>query len=71
MSSTELPSAPATAVAPKVSAVRVAAGERLRSVGLPGVTLTAIGECVEQGLWLEEQGQRRPLPPHGYVHALE
>jgi len=37
----------------------------------PGVTLTAVGECVAQGLWLEEGGQRRPLPPSGYVHALE
>jgi thiamine-monophosphate kinase len=36
-----------------------------------GVTLTAIGECVEQGLWLEEGGRRRPLEPRGYVHALE
>jgi thiamine-monophosphate kinase len=36
-----------------------------------GVTLVEIGECVEQGLWLEEQGRRRPLPPRGYVHALE
>src|SRR6202035_774494 len=35
-----------------------------------GVTLTAIGECVEGGLWLEEKGQRRVLPPMGYVHVL-
>ncbi|MFF4589867.1 alpha/beta fold hydrolase [Streptomyces sp. NPDC001388] len=40
MSSTELPSVPPTSVLPKVAAVRVAEGERLRSVGLPGVTLT-------------------------------
>ncbi len=39
---------------------------------VPGITLTAIGECVaEEGLWLEESGQRRPLPPLGYVHNLE
>ena len=37
---------------------------------VPGVPLTAIGEVVEQGLWLEEHGQRRPLPPKGYVHEL-
>jgi thiamine-monophosphate kinase len=37
---------------------------------LPGVTLSAIGECVEAGLWLEESGGRRPLPPKGYVHEL-
>lgn len=37
---------------------------------LLGVTLTAIGECVESGLWLEENGGCRPLPPKGYVHEL-
>src|SRR5262249_20035450 len=37
---------------------------------VPGVPLTAIGEVVEQGLWLEERGRRRPLPPKGYVHEL-
>ncbi|MFJ8748298.1 alpha/beta fold hydrolase [Streptomyces sp. NPDC102441] len=42
MSSTELPGiqAAAAAVAPKVGAVRVAEGEKLRSVSLPGLTLT-------------------------------
>lgn len=38
---------------------------------LPGVPLTAIGECVDHGLWLEENGVRRPLPPKGYVHELK
>jgi thiamine-monophosphate kinase len=38
---------------------------------LPDVTLTHIGQCVEQGLWLVEQGQSRPLAPKGYVHRLE
>jgi thiamine-monophosphate kinase len=42
----------------------------LQTQPIPGVTLTAIGECVDRGLWLEEQGQRRPLPPTGYVHAF-
>jgi thiamine-monophosphate kinase len=37
----------------------------------PGVPLSRIGECVEAGLWLEEGGTRRPLPPRGYVHVLE
>jgi thiamine-monophosphate kinase len=37
---------------------------------VPGITLAAIGECVEQGLWLEENGTRRPLAPLGYVHTL-
>ncbi|MFC8231253.1 alpha/beta fold hydrolase [Streptomyces sp. NPDC057287] len=42
MSSTELPGiqAAAAAVAPTVSAVRVAEGEKLRTVALPGLTLT-------------------------------
>ncbi|WP_329232594.1 alpha/beta hydrolase [Streptomyces sp. NBC_01460] len=43
MSSTELPgiqAAAAAAVAPTVSAVRVAEGEKLRSVALPGLTLS-------------------------------
>lgn len=35
-----------------------------------GITLHHIGECVEQGFWLEEAGQRRPLEPKGYVHEL-
>jgi thiamine-monophosphate kinase len=38
---------------------------------VPGITLTHIGECVPEGLWLEEGGVRRPLEPTGYVHALE
>ncbi len=38
---------------------------------VPGITLVEIGECVAEGLWLEQDGQRRPLPPTGYVHALE
>jgi thiamine-monophosphate kinase len=35
-----------------------------------GIKLAAIGECIAQGLWLEENGQRRPLPPKGYIHEL-
>jgi thiamine-monophosphate kinase len=38
---------------------------------IPGIALNAIGECVPEGLWLEEGGVRRPLEPTGYVHALE
>jgi thiamine-monophosphate kinase len=37
---------------------------------IPGITLTAIGTCVEEGLWLQEASQRRPLPPLGYVHRF-
>ncbi|MFD6285167.1 alpha/beta fold hydrolase [Streptomyces sp. NPDC060205] len=60
MSSTELPSVLATSVAPKVSSVRVAAGERLRTVGLPGVTLTV----------RSRPPAREGLPPALYVHGL-
>ncbi|MFI9768694.1 alpha/beta fold hydrolase [Streptomyces sp. NPDC052415] len=61
MSSTELPSAnPAANVLPKVSPVRVAEGERLRSVGLPGITLT-----------VRSRPPARPgLPPALFVHGL-
>lgn len=42
----------------------------LRSPPIPGLAL--IGECIaEADLWLDENGQRRPLPPLGYVHTLE
>jgi thiamine-monophosphate kinase len=37
---------------------------------IPGLTLTIIGECVDAGLWLEENGRRAPLDPVGYVHNL-
>ncbi|MGP4050746.1 alpha/beta fold hydrolase [Streptomyces sp. 2A115] len=60
MSSTELPSVPATTVTPRVGAVRVAAGERLRSVGLPGITLTV----------RSRPPAREGLPPALYVHGL-
>ncbi|NGO08580.1 alpha/beta hydrolase [Streptomyces sp. HC44] len=60
MSSTELPSVLATSVAPKVGSVRVAAGERLRSVGLPGITLTV----------RSRPPAREGLAPALYVHGL-
>ncbi|MFF4251629.1 alpha/beta fold hydrolase [Streptomyces sp. NPDC001663] len=60
MSSTELPSVPATNVLPKVAPVRVAEGERLRSVGLPGITLTV----------RSRPPAREGLPPALYVHGL-
>ncbi|GAB2856825.1 alpha/beta hydrolase [Streptomyces deserti] len=59
MSSTELPSVPPATVLPKVAAVRVAEGERLRSVELPGVTLTVRSRPAREG-----------LPPALYVHGL-
>ncbi|KUO17057.1 alpha/beta fold hydrolase [Streptomyces dysideae] len=60
MSSTELPSAPAANVLPKVATVRVAEGERLRSVGLPGITLSV----------RSRPSAREGLPPALYVHGL-
>ncbi len=54
-----------------VFAVAPEDGRRLEQTQpVPGVTLAAIGQCVDQGLWLEEKGQRRPLEPIGYVHPL-
>ncbi|MFE6284677.1 alpha/beta fold hydrolase [Streptomyces sp. NPDC057877] len=60
MSSTELPSVPPANVLPKVAPVRVAEGERLRSVGLPGITLTV----------RSRPPAREGLPPALYVHGL-
>jgi thiamine-monophosphate kinase len=42
----------------------------LQTQPVPGITLAHVGECVTQGLWLEQGGQRQPLEPRGYVHAL-
>ncbi|MGW1843632.1 alpha/beta fold hydrolase [Streptomyces sp. NPDC001966] len=62
MSSTELPGvrAVAAAVSPAVGAVGVAEGEELRSVALPGLTLTV----------RSRPPQRAGLPPALYVHGL-
>ena len=46
-------------------------GQRLQSQPIRGIRLSHIGEFVEQGLWLEEKGQRRALEPAGYVHTLQ
>lgn len=37
---------------------------------IPGLTLHHIGECVEQGMWLERDGRREVLEPRGYVHRF-
>ncbi|MGW1891266.1 alpha/beta fold hydrolase [Streptomyces sp. NPDC002004] len=58
MSSTELPHL--SAAAPHVGAVKVAAGERFRSVGLPGLSLTV----------RSRRSPRPGLPPALYVHGL-
>ncbi|UXY29763.1 alpha/beta fold hydrolase [Streptomyces sp. HUAS TT20] len=60
MSSTELPFVPATSVLPKAARVRVAEGERLGSVTLPGVTLSV----------RSRPPAREGLPPALYVHGL-
>ncbi|MGW5278984.1 alpha/beta fold hydrolase [Streptomyces collinus] len=60
MSSTESPSVPAASVLPRVAPVRVGEGERLRSVGLPGVTLTV----------RSRRPAREGLPPALFVHGL-
>jgi pimeloyl-ACP methyl ester carboxylesterase len=62
MSSTELPGvqAVASAAAPRVSAVRVAEGERLSSVALPGLTLTV----------RSRPAKRTGLIPALFVHGL-
>ena len=60
MSSTELPSVPPTSVLPEPAAVRVAEGERLRSVRVPGATLTV----------RSRPPAREGLPPAFCVHGL-
>ncbi|MEU3185285.1 alpha/beta hydrolase [Streptomyces sp. NPDC006923] len=60
MSSTELPEPLAAAAAPRVSPVRVAEGEKLRSVALSGVTLTL----------RSRPAARTGAPPALYVHGL-
>jgi thiamine-monophosphate kinase len=37
---------------------------------IPSITLFHIGECVPDGLWLEQGGVSSPLAPGGYVHEL-
>jgi thiamine-monophosphate kinase len=37
---------------------------------IQGIALTAIGSCVDSGLWLETRERRERLEPIGYVHAL-
>ena len=54
-----------------VLAVSAEDGRRLLAAQpVEGITLYRIGECVQEGLWLEEQGVRRALPLKGYVHEL-
>jgi thiamine-monophosphate kinase len=55
-----------------VLAVAPADGLRLTTEQpVPHITLAHIGECIDQGLWLEAAGHMRPLDPRGYVHPLD
>ncbi|MGY0069625.1 alpha/beta fold hydrolase [Streptomyces sp. QTS137] len=60
MSSTDLPSVPPTTILSEEAAVRVAEGERLRSVELPGVTLSV----------RSRPPAREGLPPALHIHGL-
>lgn len=40
-----------------------------RLLGRPG--LWKIGECIDAGMWIEQAGTRRPLPPLGWRHPFE
>jgi thiamine-monophosphate kinase len=54
-------------------AVSAEDGRRLVDEQLvPGITLAAVGECLEQsGLWLEEGDRRRELAALGWVHEMD
>ncbi len=42
----------------------------LQTQPVQGITLFHIGEFIEQGLWIEQQGKRRPLAALGYEHGF-
>jgi thiamine-monophosphate kinase len=55
-----------------VAAVAPADAERLlQRQPVQGIQLVCIGECVEEGLWLERDGHAQKLEPVGYVHPME
>jgi thiamine-monophosphate kinase len=46
-------------------------GQRLvRDQPIEGMQMSAVGEFVASGLWLEQAGRRQPLQPAGWVHEL-
>ena len=54
-----------------IAAVSAADGGRLlREQPVPGITLYHVGECVDQGVWLERGERREALAARGYVHAM-
>jgi thiamine-monophosphate kinase len=47
-------------------------GRRLLSEQrIAGVTVSHIGECTPEGMWLDTTGRREILEPTGYVHKFE
>lgn len=47
-------------------------GERLlRDQPISGILLHRIGEITVRGYWIERNGQRMPLEPRGFEHAME
>ena len=53
-------------------AVPPAAADRILRDKTLGVPITEIGQFVaERGLWLEDDGQRKPLPVGGYEHRFK
>lgn len=55
-----------------VFAVSPEDGQRLlQEQPLGAVPISHVGECVESGFWLEQDGERRELAPEGYVHEIQ
>jgi thiamine-monophosphate kinase len=54
-----------------VFTVSASDGERLlREQPVPGIAAARIGEIVAEGYWLQRNGNKVPLEPRGYEHAL-
>jgi thiamine-monophosphate kinase len=54
-----------------VFTVSRADGERLlKDQPVPGIAVSRIGEIVAEGYWLQRAGNKAPLEPRGYEHAL-
>lgn len=52
-------------------AVEPEVGRRLlRDQPIKGVQLVHIGECVDQGIWIEQEHERSPLTGRGFEHDL-
>jgi thiamine-monophosphate kinase len=43
----------------------------LSSQPVAGITLARVGQCTNEGLWLESAGRREKLEPRGYVHEFD